>query len=128
MPENNGKSEIRLLLEKIYPAAALMTAACWCVTLFGGFKIENLLGFAVGFGYMCLCYEYLGRVCERAAKLDKKRAGRAVTACYFIRSGGLFILCAAGMLTGRLSFAGLLIPQFFPRIILTVMQFTGKDK
>lgn len=121
---NKETSALRPLLNKIYPAGVVMTLVCWLFTLIWGFELKTLLGFLVGCGYMCLCYEYLARVCERAVRLDKKRGGRAVTACYMIRFAGLFALCAAGMLTGYLNFAGILLPQFFPKIILTVMQFT----
>lgn len=124
--EQNEKSQIRPLLSKIYPLGGILTAFCWVFTLIWGFKLENLLGFLIGYGYMCLCYEYLGRVCEKAVRLDKKRAGRAMTSCYLIRYAGLFGLCAAGMLTGYFSFTGILLPQFFPRIILSIMQFTRK--
>jgi hypothetical protein len=118
--------EICELLGKIYKWGGLCTAVCFCVTLFWGFEWKNLLGFAAGYGYMCFCIGYLGRTCERAVRLDKKSAGRAMTACYAVRYGGLFILCSAGVLTGIFSFAGVLVPQFYPKIILSVIQFKGK--
>lgn len=126
---NKETSTLRPLLNKIYPAGGVITAVCWLFTLIWGFELRTLLGFLVGYGYMCLCYEYLARVCERVVRLDRKRGGRAVTACYMIRFAGLFLLCAMGMLTGYLNFVGILLPQFFPKIILMVMQFTrGRNK
>lgn len=126
---NKETSALRPLLNKIYPAGGVITAVCWLFTLIWGFELRTLLGFLVGYGYMCLCYEYLARVCERAVRLDRKRGGRAVTACYMIRFAGLFLLCAMGMLTGYLNFVGILLPQFSPKIILMVMQFTrGRNK
>lgn len=123
---NGEKSEIRLLLEKIYRWGALCAVVCFAVTLFWGFDFSNLTGFAVGYGYMCVSFEYFGRVCEKAVTQDKKKAVRAVRACYFIRFGGLFLLCALSMLTGLASFAGIIVPQFFPKIILTVNEFSHK--
>lgn len=123
------KSEIQQLLSKIYPRSAVLTAVAWCVTLIWGFQLGNLLGFAIGYGYMCLCIGYLGRTCERAVELDEKKAKKSMLVCYIVRYAGLFALCAAAMLTGVVSGACVLIPQFFPRIVLSLMQVgERKDK
>ncbi len=123
------KSEIQRLLRKIYSRSAVMTAAAWCVTLIWGFRLGNLLGFMIGYGYMCLCMSYLGRTCEKAVELDEKKAKKSMLVCYILRYAGLFALCAAAMLTGAVSGVCVLVPQFFPRIALSLMQFCErKDK
>ena len=123
-----NKSTLRKLVGDMIVPMAVMTAVCWAFTLIWGFKLSNLAGFAVGFAYVWVCYEYLARSCERAVELDVPRAKRVMLVCYLVRFAGLFALCAAAMLTGYINVAGVLVPQFFPRIILTVKHFTaGKE-
>lgn len=99
-----------------------MAAACWAFTLLWGFDITQLTGFLLGWGYMCLCMFYLGVTCEKAVELDGKKAKRSMLGCYMARYGVLFVLCAVAMLTKAVSAVGILLPQFYPRIILYVMQ------
>lgn len=119
------KSVLKPLLLKIYLFGGLMSAGCYAVTLLWGFDVKNLVGFAVGYVYLCLCYFYFGRVCERAVRSDIKRAARMMRSCYFLRYGGLFVLCATASLIGYANFTGIVIPQFFPRLILTADRFFG---
>lgn len=122
----SDKNEIRELLKKLLPGIAALTVICWCVTLFWGFELENLFGFVVGLIYVCFCYIYLGKTCMRAVEMDAVTAKKAMLKCYVIRFGGLFGLCAAAGLTGAASMPCLLLPQFFPKIILMIMQFTER--
>ena len=127
--ENTEKSQIRLLCDKIFAGGGVLSVICWCVTLFWGFEVRTLLGFIVGYFYMCACYMYLGKTCEYAVTLDEKKAKNSMLRCYIIRYAGLFVLCSVSMLTGMVNFVGVLLPQFFPRIVLSVLQiYKRKDK
>ena len=112
-----------------------MAVVCWAFTLLWGFDITQLAGFALGWGYMCLCMYYLGVTCEKAVELvgmaecvnilmelEGKKAKRTMLGCYMTRYGVLFVLCAGAMLTKAVSPVGILLPQFYPRIILYVIQ------
>ena len=121
-------SDIRVLLKKMLPWGAVLNVVCWCITLIWGFSFSSLLGFIVGFVYVCFCYVYLGNTCEKAVKLDVSKAKRLMLKCYIFRYLGLFALCALSMLTGYLNVVGILLPQFYPRIILTVMQFVQRKE
>ena len=124
----DDKATVRKLVREMIVPMGIMTAVCWAFTLIWGFKLSNLAGFCVGFVYVWVCYEYLARSCERAVELDVTKAKRVMLVCYLGRFAGLFALCAAAMLTGYISAVGVLVPQLFPRIILTVKQFTaGKE-
>ena len=118
----NTNSELGGLLKSICLWGGVMSAVCWAFTLLWGFELPQLAGFVLGWGYMCLCMGYLGRTCERAVELDGKKAKRTMLGCYMIRYGLLFVLCAAAMLTRAVSAVGILLPQFYPRMILCVMQ------
>lgn len=116
---------LKPILRKIYLFGGVLSAGCFAVTLIWGFDIKNVVGFAIGYAYLCLCYFYFGRVCESAVRCSVKRAAHMMRVCYFLRYGGLFLLCATAALIGYANFTGIVIPQFFPRIILTADRFFG---
>ena len=118
----NIGSELGGLLKKICLWGGVMAAACWAFTLLWGFAISQLTGFLLGWGYMFIFMFYLGVTCEKAVDLDGKKAKRTMLGCYMARYGVLFVLCAVAMLTKAVSAVGILLPQFYPRIILYVMQ------
>lgn len=117
----NKNSEIKNLLWKMLPWGAVMAVLCWGVMLFRGFIAADLLGILTGFVYVCLCYVYLARCCERAVSMDIKNAKKLMFRCYLLRYAGLFGLCAFAMLTKHINVVGVLVPQFFPAMILRLM-------
>ncbi len=123
---SDNTSVTRPLLLMIYKWGAVLTVLCFSVTLFWGFKASQLLGFVLGYGFMCAQFEYFGRSCESAVKLDRKSAVRKMRICYAIRCTALVILSCAAAYTGIANFTGILIPQLFPKIILTADQFFGR--
>ena len=124
----NSGSVTRPLLTMIYKWGAVLTVLCFAVTLIWGFKVSQVLGFLTGYGFMCAQFEYFGRSCEDAVKLDKKGAVRKMRVCYAVRMSALIILSCAAAYTGIANFTGILIPQLFPRIILTADHFIGRRK
>ena len=69
----NIGSELGGLLKKICLWGGVMATVCWAFTLLWGFDITQLAGFALGWGYMCLCMYYLGVTCEKAVELEGKK-------------------------------------------------------
>ena len=119
-------SVTRPLLAMIYKWGAVLTALCFAVTLIWGFKVSQLLGFGLGYGFMCAQFEYFGRCCESAVKLDRKAAVRKMRVCYALRMTALVLLACTAAYTGFANFTGILIPQLFPKIILTAGHFLGR--
>lgn len=122
----DNASVTRPLLLMIYKWGAVLTVIGFAVTLFRGFKVSQLLGFLLGYGFMCAQFEYFGRSCESAVKLDKKTAVRKMRVCYAVRMSSLVILSCTAAYTGIANFTGILIPQLFPKMILTADQFFGR--
>ena len=122
----DNASVTRPLLLMIYKWGAVLTVIGFAVTLFWGFKVSQLLGFLLGYGFMCAQFEYFGRSCESAVKLDKKSAVRKMRVCYAVRMSSLVILSCTAAYTGIANFTGILIPQLFPKMILTADQFFGR--
>lgn len=121
-------SVTRPLLTMIYKWGAVLTAVCFLITLFWGFRISQLLGFGLGYGFMCAQFEYFGRCCESAVLLDRKSGVRKMRVCYAVRMSALVTLSCIAAYTGFANFTGILIPQLFPRIILTADHFIGRKK
>lgn len=122
----DNASVTRPLLLMIYKWGAVLTVIGFAVTLFREFKVSQLLGFLLGYGFMCAQFEYFGRSCESAVKLDKKSAVRKMRVCYAVRMSSLVILSCTAAYTGIANFTGILIPQLFPKMILTADQFFGR--
>ena len=122
----DNASVTRPLLLMIYKWGAVLTVIGFAVTLFRGFKVSQLLGFLLGYGFLRAQFEYFGRSCESAVKLDKKSAVRKMRVCYAVRMSSLVILSCTAAYTGIANFTGILIPQLFPKMILTADQFFGR--
>ena len=122
----DNTSVTRPLLRMIYKWGAVMTAVCFAVTLFWGFRISQLLGFGIGYAFMCGQFEYFGRCCESAVRLDRKAAVRKMRGCYALRMAALVLLSCTAAYTGFANFTGILLPQLFPRMILTADHFIGR--
>ena len=122
----DNASVTRPLLVMIYKWGAVLTVIGFAVTLFWGFSFAQLLGFLLGYGFMCAQFEYFGRSCESAVKLDRKSAVRKMRVCYAVRVAALVILSCTAAYTGIANFTGILIPQLFPKMILTADQFFGR--
>ena len=98
------------LVGRIIRYGAVLSAVSWAFTLIWGFELRTLLGFAVGYGFMCAAMLYLSHTCERAVELDAAKAKRLMTRCYVLRYFALFAVCAAAMLTGLVNVVGVLVP------------------
>lgn len=106
----------------------IMSAAAFVISLCFGFDVTMLLGLFVGWAYLCFCYIYLANtICSIARMTDINAAKTKMHICYAVRFIGLFLLCWIGFETDSLNVVGLLIPQFFPKIIMYI-QFVKKGK
>ncbi|MBQ1431840.1 MAG: ATP synthase subunit I [Ruminococcus sp.] len=120
------RSVIAPLLGRIYLWGGVLTAVCFCITLIWGFDVRQLFGFGIGYGFMCLQFWYFGYCCENAVTMDRKGAVRSMRVCYAVRMAAMVILSCGAAYTGFVNFTGILIPQLFPKIILTADHFIGR--
>lgn len=124
--EDNKGSGIIPMLVKMFPWGVALNTACFCVTLIWGFDLSTLLGFVIGFLYVCVCYVYLAYSCERAVVSEVKKGKRIMLGCFIARFSVLFALCAFAMLTKHINVVGVLLPQFYPRILFTFMNISRR--
>ena len=116
-----GESGIGAIVISLVPKMGLMTAVCLIISLILTRDLREIPGFLVGFVYACVCLCYLARTCADAAECkDIKKAKAMMVRCYLLRFFGLFMLGALALLTGIMSFVGILLPQLFPKILLSL--------
>lgn len=120
-------SGIGELVCALIPKMGLVTLACLLISLCISRDLRDIPGFVIGFAYSCFCLIYLARTCADAAGCkDTKKAKDKMMRCYLLRFAGLFMLGAVSLYTGFFSFAGVLIPQLLPKILLSARQLSGK--
>lgn len=119
-------STLKSLLIRMIKVMAVINLVFYLVSLIFGFDVKILLGFLIGFLYVCLCYIYVARTVENAVEMTKTKAKRSVIACYVIRYVGLFLLCFVAMEFKIFNVVGILIPQLYPKMALGVMSFLDR--
>lgn len=121
----NDSAGLLPIVGRLSRAMAVAGAVCFLFTLFWGFEWRNLIGFSVGTVNACLGLRFLAVTVNKAVECDVKRAKRLMLGCYGIRLAVLTALCAAGFFTGYISVVGIIVPQLFPRILLSFDHFLG---
>lgn len=126
--KRNTDNGIKPLLKKLFPRMILMNIPVWLVTLIWGFDITMIVGLAVGTVYAIIGNMYLAETIDRAVGTSTSKAKAMMLGCYTARMLGLGILGYMALSFDFMNFAGVLLPQFYARIVLTVMQFSEKKK
>lgn len=115
------QSGIGGIVLSLIPKMGIMTAAALVISLIISRDLRDIPGFLVGYIYACGCLIYLARTCcDAAGCKDIKKAKAMMVRCYLLRFFGLFMLGAVALWFGFMSFAGVLIPQLFPKILLSL--------
>lgn len=119
-------SPIREVLVRMILIMAGINIVFYLISLARGFEFRMLLGFLIGYFYVCACYIYVANTVENAVDMPEKKAKRSVISCYVIRYIGLFLLCFFGTEFKLFNMLGVVIPQFYPRIALSIISFIDK--
>ncbi len=112
------KTAIRIELERLIPRIAMMNIPVYPVSLIWGFSLPFLIGLLVGTVYVCISLIYLGITIDRSVEKTVKKAQINMYVSYGVRYAMLFLLCFVGIQTKSMSFLAIIIPQFYPRIVL----------
>lgn len=124
VPEKNDS--IRPLLKKLIPYMAVMNVVVYPITLIWGFDLSMIVGLVVGFFYSAACLCFLASTINSAVLRPVGRAKFMMFRCYILHYLGLGILGYLALRFRFMNFAGLLLPQFYPRMILGIMTFFEK--
>lgn len=117
---------IRPLLKKMLPAMAVLNVAVYLVTLLWGFDYTMIVGLAVGYGCCCLRMYRLAANIRTAVRLPVGKAKVLMFRQYLLHFLLLGILGYVALKFDFMNFAGLMLPQFYPRIVLGGMIFLEK--
>lgn len=120
------KDGIKPLLKKLLPAMAVLNLVVYPVTLIWGFDVTMIVGLVVGYFYSAFGCIYLAKTINAAVKRTKAKASAMMMSCYLIRFLGLGVLGYLALEYDFMNFVGLLLPQFYPKIILSLMTFLTK--
>ena len=122
MTAPNG-NPLRNILREMIPGLLVLTFISFLVSLFWGFKLPVLIGFLVGLVYVVLSYYYLSETIYHAVNRSKKTAQRMMFICYLSRYLILVLLCLFSVKVKFINVFAVLIPQLFPRLVLTLNNF-----
>lgn len=125
--KNTPSNDISTLYKKMLPPMLALNSVLILICLIGSFDWRKLTGLIIGFIYMTWCLWYLGRTITRAVDMTVRKAKHTMAFCYTVRFSGLFVLCFAAFELKLFSAAGILIPQFYPRAVLSFDALTGKN-
>ena len=124
--EYEQKRPVQSLLKRMIVIMAAVNLLFYTLSLMWGFSLNMLLGFAVGFIYVCFCYVYVAKTVENAVEMSEKKAKQSVITCYALRYVGLFLLCFAAMELKCFNIIGIVIPQFYPRMAIGIISFLDR--
>ncbi len=122
MIKPNGNPLMKMLSEMI-PGLLILTLIAFLVSLFWGFRLSVLIGFLVGFIYVVFSYFFLAETIFCVVKYDKKKAQRIMFFSYLSRYLILVLLSLIAYKIKVVNVFALLIPQLFPRLVLTLNNF-----
>ena len=114
---------LRSMLREMVPGLVVLTVIAFLISLIWGFKLSVLIGFLVGLIFVVLSYFYMAETIYKSVRQSKKKAQRLMFFCYLSRYLMLVLLCLIAIKTKLFSVFGVLIPQLFPRIVLTLGNF-----
>lgn len=125
---SENKNGIKPVLKKLFPFMIFLNIPVWLVTLFWGFDLSMIVGLGVGTAYAILSYIYLASVINNAVTKSHRKASAMMMSCYFVRMAGLTALGYVALRGEFMNFVGLILPQFYPRIGLSILTFINKKK
>ena len=124
--DNKEYGAVFPLLKRMFIAMAVINLFFYALSLIWGFSLSMLLGFLIGFVYVCICYVYVAKTVVNAVEMSEKRAKCSVITCYGVRYLGLFLLCFAAMELKIFNIIGIVIPQFYPRMAISIIAFLDR--
>lgn len=105
----------------ILRGSSLACVIAFVISCLWGFDLRFLSGLAVGFLYLTFNYVFLAlSICGCADTGDTKKAKKMILGSYMLRYFALFLLCWVAFEVKIISVVGIILPQFFPRIILWI--------
>ncbi|MCD7772954.1 MAG: hypothetical protein LUH08_02730 [Ruminococcus sp.] len=120
---------LRPYFKKLIFKMLLMLIITYIITALISFSIDikMIIGLLAGFAFMLLSYLFMADSMYTALTTRKAHAKGIVMTSYLIRYVLLLGICISGYKLKILNPFGVLIPQFYPRIAMTIDNFSDKE-
>lgn len=121
--KKDNNNPVYLVLKKMIIIMAFINVLFYLLSLIWGFHIKILLGFLIGFVYVCFCYIFVAKTVSDSVEMPENKAKKSVISCFVIRYIGLFLICFIAMRFKIFNVIGIVIPQFYPKIAVSIITF-----
>lgn len=120
---------LRPFFKKLLFKMSVLLILTYIITALISFSIDfkMIIGLLVGFIYMIFSNIFMADSIYCALTFKQAHAKRLVMSSYMIRYVLLLGVCIIGYKIGILNPFGVLIPQFYPRIAMTIDNFLDKE-
>lgn len=120
---------LRPFFKKLLFKMSVLLILTYIITALISFSIDvkMIIGLLIGFVYMIFSNVFMADSIYSALMFKQAHAKRLVMSSYIIRYVLLLAVCVIGYKIGVLNPFGVLIPQFYPRIAMTIDNFLDKE-
>ena len=120
---------LRPFFKKLFFKMSVLLVLTYIITALISFSIDikMIIGLLIGFAYMIFSNIFMADSIYCALTFKQAHAKRLVMSSYIIRYILLLGVCVIGYKIGILNPFGVLIPQFYPRIAMTIDNFLDKE-
>ncbi len=120
---------LRSFFKKLFFKMSVLLVLTYIITALISFSIDikMIIGLLIGFAYMIFSNIFMADSIYCALTFKQTHAKRLVMSSYIIRYILLLGVCVIGYKIGILNPFGVLIPQFYPRIAMTIDNFLDKE-
>ncbi len=106
-------------LTVLYIGMAILNLFVFLISLFWSFQMKLILGLLIGYLYMCWNLWYLNYSIKNSVSKSVSKAKNSFFSSYIIRYAILGVIVVFAIQTGYVSYIGICIPLFYPKIVLT---------
>ena len=122
-------STVRLETQRIAAGTLILSALMEAIYLLGGWwDYTVLLGNLFGAGGAVLNFFLMGLTVQQAVNEEEKQASSRIKLSQMLRLLMLFIVAVFGVCLPCFDMWAVLIPLFFPRLIIPVLQYAARRK
>lgn len=118
--------QIKGELVNLYKGMGIVNIIVFAISMFTGFKISFLLGLVVGYIYMCWNLYFLGYTITKSVYKSQQNAKRYLRGNYILRYFILVIIFGIAYKVPYISGLGVVIPLFYPKIVLGFNVLKGR--
>lgn len=118
--------EIKKDIKIMFIGMGIINLIVYLISLAFGFSLSMLLGFIIGYIYICWNMWMLSLSVSFSVGKSPSAAKKYMYGSYLIRYAVLFVLAGIAFKTRLFSPLGIILPLFYPKIVLGYISITGR--